>query len=72
MCYSKSKYSKQFAWDICGEVFIQNLLRRKNYKISYPTLDDNGNIEYLGMKFSMKETEIKVNVDLEDNECQLY
>lgn len=72
LCYSKSKYSKQFAWDICGEVFIQNLLRRKNYKISYPTLDDNGNIEYLGMKFSMKETEIKVNVDLEDNECQLY
>lgn len=72
LCYSKSKYSKQFAWDICGETFIQNLLRRNNYRISYPTLDNNGDIEYLGMMFSMREAEIKVNVDLEDDKCPLY
>ncbi|MBP0064346.1 hypothetical protein JYQ78_14230, partial [Anaerobutyricum hallii] len=71
LCYSKSKYSKQFAWDICGETFIQNLLRRNNYRISYPTLDNNGDIEYLGMRFSMKEAEIKVNVDLEEDKCPL-
>ena len=74
LCYSKSKYSKQFAWDICGDMFIQNLLRRRNYMISYPTLDENGDIEFNGLHFSMKTTEIKVSVDIEseDNECQLY
>ena len=74
LCYSKSKYSKQFAWDICGDMFIQNLLRRRNYMISYPTLDKNGDIEFNGLRFSMKATEIKVSVDIEseDNECQLY
>lgn len=74
MCYSKSKYSKQFAWDICGEMFIQNLLKRNNYIISYPTLERNGEIEFNGMNFTMKKTEIKVNVDIEteDDECQLY
>lgn len=72
LCYTKSKNSKQFAWDICGETFIKNLLKRNNYKISYPELDENGDIEFNGMYFSMKETDIKVNIDVEDDECQLY
>ena len=74
LCYSKSKYSKQFAWDICGDMFIQNLLKRHNYMVSYPTLDENGDIEFNGLHFSMQTTGIKVNVDIEseDNECQLY
>lgn len=74
LCYSKSEYSKQFAWDICGDMFIQNLLKRHNYIVSYPTLDENGDIEFNGLHFSMKTTEIKVNVDIEseDNGCQLY
>lgn len=74
LCYSKSKYSKQFAWDICGDMFIQNLLKRKNYMVSYPTQDNNGEIDYNGMRFTMKTTEIKVNVDIEpeDYECQSY
>jgi hypothetical protein len=75
LCYSKSKYSKQFAWDVCGETFIQNLLRKNNYMISYPTLDENGEIEFCGLHFSMNTTEIKVMVDIaetEDCECQLY
>lgn len=74
LCYSKSKYSKQFAWDICGDMFIQNLLKRHNYMVTYPTLDKDGDIEFNGLHFSMKTTEIKVNVDIEaeDDECQLY
>lgn len=75
LCYSKSKYSKQFAWDVCGEIFIQNLLKRNNYIISYPTLDENGEIEFSGLHFSMNTTKIKVMVDIketEDTECQLY
>lgn len=75
LCYSKSKYSKQFAWDVCGEIFIKNLLRRNNYMISYPTLDEDGEIEFGGLHFSMDTTKIKVMVDIketEDTECQLY
>ena len=72
LCYTKSKNSKQFAWDICGETFIKNLLKRNGYKISYPELDENGDIEFDGMRFSMKETEIKVTIDVEDDECQLF
>lgn len=73
LCYSKSKASKQFAWDICGDMIIQNLLKRNNYMITYPTLDESGNIEFNGQKFSMKTSEIKVNVDIEteENKCLL-
>jgi hypothetical protein len=72
LCYSKSKNSKQFAWDMCGEVFIKNLLHRNNYKISYPEFDEVGEIEFAGMNFSMKQVDIKVDVNMEDTECQLY
>lgn len=74
LCYSKSKYSKQFAWDICGDIFIKNLLKRNNYVVSYPTLDEEGDIEFGGLHFSMNTTEIKVIIDIEteDDECQLY
>ena len=42
--------------------------------VTYPTLDKDGDIEFNGLHFSMKTTEIKVNVDIEaeDDECQLY
>ena len=42
--------------------------------VSYPTLDENGDIEFKGLHFSMNTTEIKVMVDIEteENECQLY
>lgn len=74
LCYSKSNTSKQFAWDVCGDMIIQNLLKRNNYKITYPTLDPDGDIEFNGMKFSMKTSEIKINIDIdtEDYNCQLY
>lgn len=71
LCYSGSNESKQFAWDVCGETIIKNLLKRKNYIIQYPTLDENGTILFKGNKFKMEQTEIKVSVDIaeEINEC---
>lgn len=50
--------SKQFAWDICGEQIIKNLLAKNNYTYKYPALDDNGDIEWNGYKFSIKEVRI--------------
>lgn len=67
LCYAKSASSKQFAWDICGDLFIRNLLRRNDYMISYPSLDENGEIEYDGLHFTMRTAKIKT----EDEKCQL-
>lgn len=54
LCY-KNNSTKQFAWDICGEVILEVLLKKHNYKISYPIQDKNGNFSFGGYKFSMKD-----------------
>lgn len=53
ICYNSNK-SKQFVWDICGDVIIRNLLKNNDYKFSYPAIDNDGDIEFGGNKFSMK------------------
>lgn len=68
LCYSKSKASKQFAWDICGDMIIANLLKRNNYKVTYPTQDKNGDISFSGKRFSMDTAEIKFDLGIEDKE----
>ena len=35
LCYQKNT-SKQFAWDVCGDLIIQRLLQKNNYIINYP------------------------------------
>lgn len=55
LCYKKSNKSKQFAWELCGEKMVENLLMHHNYKISYPIKDENGDIEFRGQKFKMEE-----------------
>lgn len=57
LCYSKS-VSKQFVWDICGEEIIINLLNKNMWLMHFPALDDNGDIEFCGNKFVMKEKEV--------------
>lgn len=71
LCYSKSKSSKQFAWDICGDMIISNLLKRNNYKIIYPIKNEDGDINFAGESFSLETTDIKIDItieDMEDNE----
>ncbi len=57
LCYSTNR-SKQFAWDICGNVFINNLLEKNNYMINYPEEYEDGDIEYNGNKFKMKSKQL--------------
>lgn len=53
LCYSTSK-SKQFAWDICGEAIIENLLKKNNYLINYPAIVEcGGDFEFGGEQFIM-------------------
>lgn len=55
ICYH-SKNSKQFAWDVCGETIIENLLEKSGGIIHYPQkTDEDGDFEYCGNHFSMKE-----------------
>ncbi len=50
ICY-KNNSTKQFAWDICGDAMINNLLKRNNYIVQYPIQDERGTIEFSGEKF---------------------
>lgn len=60
ICYTKEG-SKQFAWDICGEQIIRNLLSQKNNKVSFPERScNNYNFKYSGEAFIMKEIEADI------------
>jgi len=59
ICYQHGNKSKRFAWDICGNVIIDNLLEKNNYIISYPTKDPNGDIRFAGETFSMVTKDLK-------------
>lgn len=52
VCYKRST-SKKFAWDICGEQIVENLLEKNNREISAPVLDDDGDILFCGNKFKL-------------------
>jgi hypothetical protein len=60
ICYQKS-CTKQFAWSMCGEEIIGNLLRKNDNLIHYPSLDPNGDIEFGGIRFTFLRKEIGVN-----------
>ena len=63
LCYQRET-SKQFAWDICGNVIIKNLLAKNNGIIHYPQLvDEDGDFEYCGKQFKMFEKELEVTSD---------
>lgn len=52
LCYCRSS-SKRFAWDICPDAIIQNLLANNNWQISAPVVNPCGDIEYCGSKYSV-------------------
>lgn len=64
LCYSSSK-SKQFAWDICGEIIIENLLEKNDYIINYPVLvKSNGEFEFGGEQFIMCQKKFEEDEEL--------
>ena len=64
LCYSSSK-SKQFAWDICGEVIIDNLLEKNDHIINYPVqVETDGEFEFGGEQFVMCKREYKEDEEL--------
>lgn len=60
ICYSKNS-TKKFAWSMCGETIIHNLLSKNNFTISFPVIDTDGDITYSGEKYSLKTKKIEVD-----------
>lgn len=63
LCYTKET-SKQFAWDVCGDTIIQNLLEKNNNLIHYPIRTDSSSkydFVYRGIPFVMAEQQIGVD-----------
>lgn len=55
ICYNSNK-GKQFAWDICGDTILNNLLEQNHKTIHYPEMvNENGDFEYCGVQFKMRE-----------------
>lgn len=57
ICY-KSDSAKQFAWDVVGDVMVENVLKKNDYVVVYPTQDNRGYINYAGKKFSCTHQKI--------------
>ena len=52
ICYQKIG-TQHFAWDVCGEEIIDNLLKRNDCMVSYPVQDEYGDFSYGGQTFKM-------------------
>ena len=60
LCYTSNK-SKQFAWDLFGNIMINNLLRHRNYKLSFPLQSEDGDFTYKGLTFKMEVVEFEID-----------
>lgn len=59
ICYKKSS-TKRFAWNMCGGEIVRNLLEKNGGVLSYPSADQDGELQYGGKRFSVKEIKIGV------------
>lgn len=58
ICYKRSS-TKQFAWSMCGEEIIDNLLARTGGVAWCPRPDDNGDVLFGGRRFSFVQKELE-------------
>jgi hypothetical protein len=58
--YGMDRGSKEFAWKCFGEGIVDNLIENtKDKRVYIPIADDNGTIDYLWKKYSIKEFSIE-------------
>ena len=50
--------TKQFAWDMVSHEIIYNLLMSHGGKLSFPRADPDGDIEFMGERYSMTQMEV--------------
>lgn len=59
ICYSRSS-TRRFAWSMCKHSIIRNLLVNNGCEISFPTKDNDGEVEYGGERFSVRTIKLEV------------
>lgn len=59
LCYQSEK-SKKFVWSLCGDVIIQNLLNDNNKLVTYYVVDEDGEVEFGGIRYSKKVKEVNI------------
>ena len=52
ICYKKMQ-AMQFVWDICGDIIVENLIKRGCGHIAFPIISDDGDFSYCGESFKM-------------------
>lgn len=62
LCYRKAN-TKKFAWDICGNEIIENMLQKNNMMISYPKQDIDGDLYFNEKTFSVETIQLESEVD---------
>lgn len=65
ICYARSS-TKKFAWEMCGDTIIQNLLDKHSGIMSFPSLYEDGEILYGGQRYTLRS--VYTGVD----ECLSY
>ncbi len=54
ICYSKAT-TRKFAWDMCADIIINNLMEQNGMTIRFPTRCTDGDIVYCGERFAMTQ-----------------
>lgn len=60
LCYTRNS-TKRFAWMMCGDEIIHNLLQRNGNIISFPVMADDGDFTYCGNRFKVVEKRLEVD-----------
>jgi hypothetical protein len=64
LCYETYKSdNKSFCWSVFYEGILENIKFNKQEKIMFPFSDNDGDIEYLGEKYSLKEVDMREDYD---------
>lgn len=50
--------TKQLIWDVCGATMVENLLNNRGWTLNYPEPCEDGEIEFGGKRFTIKEAYI--------------
>jgi hypothetical protein len=71
ICYiAKLNDNKNFAWNIFGNEIVENILLNKQKICKVPFQDKDGNIDYMGGKYSMME--VNSNLEIIEKEEFIY
>ncbi len=57
ICYRRNG-TKRFAWEMCGDEIIENLLERHGGELTFPEPDPEGDIVFAGERFTRKTIRI--------------